>query len=190
MTGPLHLTLFDHRRGISTDSPSSVVYDVAGDVAHFGPATVEGHALRWELHQNDPDASAMMSAPVDLGAAPEWVMRCDRIDFDPGGIAYRHTHPGPGIRCLLSGSIRIETAGTISDYAPLEAWFEPGPEPVLAHASTEIPSAFVRVMLLPSEWAGQRTIRYVDSADSDKPKTQRATVYLEEPVAANPDRVA
>ena len=23
-------------------------------------------------------------------------MRCDRVDFEPGGIAYRHTHPGPG----------------------------------------------------------------------------------------------
>ena len=43
-------------------------------------------------------------------------------------------------------------------------------------------SAFVRVMLLPVEWAGQRTIKYVDPADADKPKTQRATIFLEQPV--------
>ena len=37
-------------------------------------------------------------------------------------------------------------------------------------------------MLLPVEWAGQRTIKYVDPADADKPKTQRATIFLEQPV--------
>ena len=40
-------------------------------------------------------------------------------------------------------------------------------------------------MLLPAEWAGQRTIRYVDPTDSDKPKTQRATVHFEHPVSAD-----
>ena len=39
-------------------------------------------------------------------------------------------------------------------------------------------------MLLPAEWAGKRTIRYVDPADEEKPKLQRATVFLEQPVAA------
>ena len=38
-------------------------------------------------------------------------MRCDRIDFRPGGVAYRHTHPGPGIRYLLFGQITIDTEG-------------------------------------------------------------------------------
>jgi hypothetical protein len=32
------------------------------------------------------------------------------------------------------------------------------------------------------QFAGQRTIRYVDPADADKPKTQRATIFLEQPV--------
>lgn len=190
MSEPLRLSLFDHPEGVEAGSADAVTFDVATGEAHFGPVVVAGHALTWELHRGGSDGStpALLSAEVDLDAAPEWLMRCDRIDFDPGGIAHRHTHPGPGIRCLLSGSIRIETAGTTSDYAPFEAWFESGPEPVLAHASAEVPSSFVRVMLLPSEWAGQRTIRYVDPADSDKPKTQRATVYLEEPVAADLSR--
>jgi hypothetical protein len=37
-------------------------------------------------------------------------------------------------------------------------------------------------MLVPREWAGRRTIRYVDPADEEKPKLQRATVFSEQPV--------
>ena len=109
-------------------------------------------------------------------------MRCDRVDFPPGGVAYRHTHPGPGIRCLLQGSIRIETAGHVATYGPFEAWFESGPEPVFAAADADEPTSFVRVMLLPREWEGRRTIQYVDPADADKPKTQRASVFLDQPI--------
>ncbi len=111
-------------------------------------------------------------------------MRHDRVDFPPGGIAYRHTHPGPGIRYLLHGSLRIESGGETHEYGPGEAWFESGPEPVLATASETEDSAFVRVLLLPGEWAGKRTIRYVDPADEERPKLQRATVFLEHPIRA------
>ena len=40
----------------------------------------------------------------------------------------------------------------------------------------------MRVMLLPAEWAGRRTIRYLDPADEEKPRLQRATVLLEVPL--------
>ena len=36
--------------------------------------------------------------------------------------------------------------------------------------------------VLPAEWAGKRTIRYVDPADEEKPKLQQARVYLERPL--------
>jgi hypothetical protein len=111
-------------------------------------------------------------------------MRCDRVDFEPGGVAHRHTHPGPGIRRLLFGQITIDSEGRVDRYGPGEAWFERGPDPVLATTSTEEPSAFVRVLLLPVAFAGLRTIRYVDPADADKPKTQRATVFLEHELGA------
>ena len=45
-----------------------------------------------------------------------------------------------------------------------------GPDPVFAAASAHAETAFVRVLLLPAEWQGKRTIRYVDPADEDKPK--------------------
>jgi hypothetical protein len=110
-------------------------------------------------------------------------MRLDRVDFPPGGVAYRHTHPGPGIRCLLFGAIRIESGRQTHEYGPFEPWFESGPEPVFAAASATDPTAFVRAMLLPEEWRGKRTIRYVDPADEEKPKLQRATVFVEQPVS-------
>ena len=142
----------------------------------------DGTTLHWELLDEAP-AAALLAARVELDPNVEWLLRCDRVDFPPGGVAYRHTHPGPGIRYLLFGSIRIESGGEAHAYGPREPWFESGPEPVFAAASETEESAFVRAMLLPREWAGKRTIRYVDPADEEKPKLQRATVFSEQPVS-------
>jgi hypothetical protein len=91
-------------------------------------------------------------------------------------------HPGPGIRCLLCGELRVLTDGNAVLIKPFHAWFESGPEPVFASASPTEETSFVRVLLLPLEWQGRRTIRYVDAADEDRPKAQRATVFVDEPI--------
>ena len=168
MPDTVKLALYEHRGGVETEPGNRIVYDVARNGAFFGAAGVEGHALVWEL-TGDPGPG-------------EWLLRCDRVDFSPGAVAYRHTHPGPGIRVLLTGRIRIETGGEMHEYGPFESWYEAGPEPVFAAASETEETAFVRVMLLPREWEGKRTIRYVDPEDEDKPKLQRATILLEAPV--------
>ncbi len=175
------LSLFDHREGVETGPGSHAVYDVVRNEAHFGAAAVRGRALLWELHEGPADG-ALLSADVTLDPSAGWLMRCDRVDFPPGGVAFLHTHPGPGIRCLLAGRIRIDTEGRSATYEPFEAWFERGPDPVYAAASEEEATAFVRVMLLPREWEGKRTIRYVNPQDADKPKTQRATVFFDQPL--------
>jgi quercetin dioxygenase-like cupin family protein len=177
----LRLTLHDRPGGVETEDGPRVVYDVARDEARFGAARVEGRALVWELEDEAGDG-ALLSAEVALDPAVDWIVRCDRVDFPPGGVAYLHTHPGPGIRCLLSGAIRIETGGRSSAYGPFDAWFESGPEPVYAEASPTEDSAFVRVMLLPAEWEGKRTIRYVNPEDAERPKLQRATVFFDVPL--------
>ena len=159
------LALADHPEGIETGPGDHVVYDVAADRAYVGAGRVEGRALVWELTER-PAASS--------------VIRCDRVDFPPGGIAYTHTHPGPGLRVLLKGRIRIETEGETHEYAPFESWYETGPDPVYAVASETEETAFVRVLLLPSEWESKRTIRYVDPADDEKPKLQKARIYFEQ----------
>ena len=66
-----------------------------------------------------------------------------------------------------------------------EEW-EGADYPVLATASGVEGAAFVRELLLPAEWAGKRTVRYVDPADDEKPKLQRATILLEEPLSEAP----
>jgi len=177
----LILALYEHPHGIETTSGNVAVYDFDRNTAYFGAASVRGHALVWKL-EDEADAGAKLAAPVALDRDIEWLLRCDRVDFPPGGIAYRHTHPGPGIRCLLLGSIRIESGGESHVYHPSDAWFESGPEPVLALASEDEETAFVRVMLVPREWGSKRTIRYVDPADEDKPRLQRATVFFDEPI--------
>jgi quercetin dioxygenase-like cupin family protein len=179
----LRLSLFHHPEGVSVDGPNRIVYDVAADEAHVAPASVQGPALVWELTDGEEPLGALLSAEVDLDPSTTWLLRSDRVDFGPGGIAYRHTHPGPGIRYLLFGSITIDSEGEQTTYGPGEPWFERGPDPVLATTSPDEPSAFARVMLVPSELEGQRTIRYVDPADADKPKTQKAKIFLEQPVA-------
>jgi quercetin dioxygenase-like cupin family protein len=144
-------------------------------------ALQEGTRLVWEVLAAAP-ADARVWAEVDV--PPEgWIARLDRVDFPPGGVAYRHVHPGPGIRRLLHGELTIDRGdGAPRRYTAGDAWFEGADDPVLATASELEDTAFVRVLLLPSAWAGKRTIRYVHPADEDKPRLQKATVLLEEPL--------
>src|SRR5207302_4144792 len=159
-----------------------VVFDAGRGEAWFGDVGLPGaHALVWEVSA-DEAAGAKLAAEVDLDPGAGWVMRCDRIDFPPGGVAYRHVHPGPGIRFLLYGCLKIEAPSHTEKYRPGDAWFEDADYPVLATAADTLDTAFVRVLLLPREWEGRRTIRYLDPGDEEKPKLQRATVYLEQPI--------
>ena len=162
------LALSEHPRGVQTDEGPRVVYDLDRGDAFLGEARVEGPALVWEI----------AGAP----GPGEWVVRCDRVEFPPGGVAHRHVHPGPGIRRILHGELTIDREGTARTYHAGESWLEEADDPVLATASATEETAFVRVLLLPAEWAGRRTIRYIDPADEAKPKLQRATVLLEEPL--------
>jgi quercetin dioxygenase-like cupin family protein len=176
------LSLNEYRSGFTTEAPETISYDVAHGEAYFGPIDLglAGHVLAWELAPADvavPDA--LLAQAVELEPGSDWIARCDRVDFPPGGIAYTHTHPGPGIRYLLEGTITIRSEGRTTEYAAGDSWFEAGHEPVHATADPERASAFVRVLLLPAEWEGRRTIRYVDPADESKPKLQRPTVFFD-----------
>ncbi len=174
------LSLFDHPDGVEPRPGHRIVFDVGRGEAHYGDAGLpEGHALVWELSEYGAE-DATLAAEVDLDRRHGWLLRCDRVEFPPGGVAYRHVHPGPGIRHLLYGSLTVDAEGHRRTYRPGEAWFEGADHPVLATADETVETAFVRVLLLPAEWEGKRTIRYLDPADEERPKLQRATVYLEQ----------
>ena len=152
-----------------------------------------GAALwRWELlpERRTPaspsragvDSSVTLSRPIQLSEAAGYLLRCDRVNFPPGGIAYTHVHRGPGIRRLLEGALRVEVNGAGHDIAPGEAWFEAGPDPVLATASSTVPTAFARVMILPCEMLGKPSVRYLRPEDADKPKLQTYRVFVDDPI--------
>lgn len=176
----MRLALHERPNGAEAGGGWRVVYDLGRDEARLGAALVPGPALVWEL--GGAAADAALTADVELDPAAGWIVRCDRVDFPPGGVAHRHTHPGPGIRRLLHGELTIEASGTAKTIRAGQAWFEGAEDPVLATASPAEDTAFVRLLLLPREWAGRRTIRYLDPGDEAKPKLQRATVLLEEPL--------
>jgi quercetin dioxygenase-like cupin family protein len=161
------LRLSEHPEGLEIGAGRHVVYELPANEAFFGAVTVNANALLWEL--DDP--------------GPGYVVRCDRVDFPPGGVAYRHVHPGASIRRILHGELTIDRGdGAPHTYRAGESWLEGADDPVLATASPTEETAFVRVLLLPAEWAGKRTIRYLDPADDERPKLQRATVLLEVPL--------
>jgi quercetin dioxygenase-like cupin family protein len=155
--------------------PDALVLDSAGDTT----------VLAWELRhgaETPSEGRLVLAAPLALDPTKNHLMRGDRVDFPVGGVAYKHRHQGPGIRRLLHGSMRVETQGKSHDYAPGEAWFETGPDPVFAAASSREETAFARCMILPLALKGRSSIAYVDAADQDKPKTQRYQVFIDFPI--------
>lgn len=123
-----------------------------------------------------------ITAPLKWPIADAVLLRADSVAFPPGGCAYRHTHQGPGIRCLIEGGVRIDTDGHSTSYAPGGAWFEAGPIPVFAQAAADRPSRFIRVMVLPARLKGLSSIAYVNAEDKDKPKSQSYKIFVDQPI--------
>jgi len=121
----------------------------------------------------------LLDAGLVLDSRDGYLMRCDRVDIPPGGTAYTHTHQGPGIRCLLKGGFNVEVHGETKSIAPGEAWFEAGPDAVLAWADDDTPGIFSRVMILPRALKGKSSLRYVNPEDADKPKPQKYTILID-----------
>jgi quercetin dioxygenase-like cupin family protein len=151
-------------------------------------AGAEGARLyRVELVRQPPSAAGgrvLLEHPIDLTGGGAWLMRCDRVDFEPGGVAPPHRHRGGGIRCLLRGRLEVTVAeGAPRTIRPGEAWFESGREPVLAVAAPETETSFIRFSIQPAAIRGQSSILYVDPADAGRGRPRRYTVYVDEPIA-------
>ncbi len=176
---------------LGTIGANSAIHQ-SGDWAISG-GSVPTTVLRWEVVDaarpsqpaalSDVSSTLLLAAPALLRSDIEYLLRCDRVDFPPGGEAFLHTHQGCGTRCLVSGSIRIDTQGTSHSYGPLQAWFENGTDPVFAAADSLQPSAFVRVMILPRALlGGKSSIKYVRAEDLDRPKSQRYQIFVDTPI--------
>jgi hypothetical protein len=148
---------------------------------------------RWELTRGDQGSTTAnapgmtthekLTAFLETLPKGELLMRGDSVAFPPGGCAYQHRHQGPGIRCLIEGGIRIDTHGRSTSLGPGGAWYESGPDPVFAQASSDKPSRFIRVMILPRELVGKSSIQYVNEEDQAKPKSQQYKIYADAPIS-------
>jgi hypothetical protein len=143
--------------------------------------------LRFELVRQPPSPAGgrvLLEHPMALDPHGSWLLRCDRVDFDRGGIALPHRHRGGGIRCLLRGRLDVTVGeGTARAMRPWDAWFESGREPVLAVSAQDEDTSFIRVSVLPADIRGQSSMMYVDPADAGRSKPRTYTVYVDEPIA-------
>jgi hypothetical protein len=143
--------------------------------------------LRFELVRQPPPPAGgrvLLEHPMALDPHGSWLLRCDRVDFDRGGIALPHRHRGGGIRCLLRGRLDVTVGeGTARAMRPWDAWFESGGEPVLAVSAKDEDTSFIRVSVLPADIRGQSSMMYVDPADAGRSKPRTYTVYVDEPIA-------
>jgi hypothetical protein len=166
--------------------------------ALFGEDLLTAHAegtgaTLWRFELSDPrqpavplKGSSLRSTPL-LGVAlehlpeGELLWRGDSVAFPPGGCAYLHRHQGPGIRCVIEGTLRIDSNGQSHSYNIGDPWFENGTDPVFAQAGDR-PTRFVRVLILPRTLIGKSSIQYVNEEDKDKPKSQQYRVYIDAPL--------
>jgi quercetin dioxygenase-like cupin family protein len=166
----------------------------AEPVPAVGPADLAARAgpegtqvYRIELVRQPPPPAGgrvLLEHPIDLAGGAGWLMRCDRVDFEAGGVAPPHRHRGGGIRCLLRGRLEVTVGkGAPRVVNPGEAWFESGREPVVAVSSPDAETSFIRCAILPAEIRGQSSILYVDPADAGRGRPRRYTVYVDEPIA-------
>lgn len=109
-------------------------------------------------------------------------LRLDQVAFPPSARAYRHVHPGAGIRYLTKGALEIQSDHGVELMSAETAWFEDANSAVRATASADQPSAFVRAMVLPIKYLGKPTIIYLDRSDDDKPRLQTNTRFFDQQI--------
>lgn len=140
----------------------------SADILHFAVAT------------EPPESSAILSESFNFTEG-DAVLRLDQVSFPPGARAYRHTHPGPGIRFLTEGALEIKSDHHVEMMATGSAWFEDANSPVQATAGP-CPTAFVRAMVLPIEFYGEKTLNILDPDDAALPMLQKNQRFFDQRV--------
>jgi quercetin dioxygenase-like cupin family protein len=189
----LNRVLYARRSAISVASGAGDARVVEGQAWHGAGAceVAAGDAgaavLRYELIRGTApaggDAKVLLEHPIDLDPRAEYLIRADRVDFAPGGVALPHRHRGGGIRCLIAGALEVSVGDAPARrVTPGGAWFESGREPVLAVASKAEDTSFIRVAILPREIRGRTSIMYVNPADAERGRPRTYTVFVDEPI--------
>ena len=82
----MQLSIYHHPKGVRTEAGIQVVYDLEQNVVHYGSAKIGGPALRWAIEKS-AGVDALLTVRLALDRSTKWLLRCDRVDFPPGGIA-------------------------------------------------------------------------------------------------------
>src|SRR5262245_38789436 len=109
----LNRVLYARRGAVSVASDAGEARVAEGQAWH-GAGACEVAAgdtgaavLRYELIRGAApaggDAKVLLEHAIDLDPRAAYLMRADRVDFAPGGVALPHRHRGGGIRCPIAG---------------------------------------------------------------------------------------
>jgi quercetin dioxygenase-like cupin family protein len=186
------------------DAPHAALWPMRGQVSchgnvlsnqtgHLfsGPGPVEAGpegstVVRFIVGKRDAetcDGSQLISSKPLVAPAPRMLLRLDKVSFPPGATAWRHVHAGPGFRHLIKGRLRLETDDYTKSVHAGDSWFEAANSPVRATASENFSeTAFIRLLLLPIEFAGKRTIHILSEEDQNRERRQTTTTYFDVPV--------
>lgn len=141
--------------------------------------------LRFQLTQTSMNSKSsdhselLLSAPFTL-EDEKGFLRLDKVSFPPGARAYRHIHPGPGIRYLSHGKLEIRSAHETTVMKTGQAWFEDANSPVQATADKTGQTQFIRAMILPETYFGKPTLKLLNPEDSHKPRLQSNHRYFDQ----------
>ena len=83
-----------------------------------------------------------------------WQFKLDSI-VDNEGSTGLHSHPGSGIRCLISGNLSTvsEKGEDTSNFNQGDCWYEEGAYPLVSSTRPGDKATFLRGMILPPEFA-------------------------------------
>lgn len=121
--------------------------------------------FRWELSTQEGKVPENIESMLrmtrecwmfDSQDGSDWLFRLDSIIQSASDFADCHTHPGPGIRALLSGAFVIQqTSENGGGTYPGDPWWETGVEAVISTPAGDKDVHFLRGMLLPLEFEGR-----------------------------------
>lgn len=118
-----------------------------------------------------PVGHALCAAEVRTPIGPA-LLRLDEVAFPQGAIAYRHIHPGPGIRTLVQGGLRLISDHDTQVMTEGDSWFEAANTPVRAENMYAGVTRFVRAIILPVALEGRPSIQVLAHEDLAQPKLQ------------------